>query len=132
MKNKVKGPNLNLPLINNEIALGAFIALLIGALFYLLSLVDGIKNYDSTFTNFLKGSGIILIVIGIIVIILSFIYGKIKGQFNVVNNDKLDTNIITVICPKCKNKFNAVPKKIDDFIVIQCSHCGLKLKKINS
>ncbi|KYK29100.1 hypothetical protein AYK20_00825 [Thermoplasmatales archaeon SG8-52-1] len=129
MKNNAIRHNLKLPLINNEISLGAFIAFLIGALFYLLSLVEVIKNYDTTFKNFLKGSGIILIITGILVIILTFIYRKIIGQFNVGNNDKIDSNIIIAVCPKCKNKFNAVPKKIDDFIVIQCNHCGLKLKK---
>ena len=129
MKNEVIRHNLKLPLINNEIALGAFIAFLIGLLFYLLSLVEVIKNYNATFKIFLKGSGIILIITGILVIILNFIYRKIIEKFNVGNNDKINSNIIIAVCPKCKNKFNAIPKKIDDFIVIQCNHCGLKLKK---
>lgn len=132
MKNKVKQSRLYLQLINNEIVVSAFIAFFLGALFYLLSIFEGIKNYDISFSNFLKGAGIILIITSIFVIIFSVVYKKIKGQFNVGNKVESDSNIITAICPKCKNKFSAEPKKVDDFIVIECSHCGIKLKKINN
>ena len=132
MKNKVKESNLNLQLIKNEFVFGAFIAFFIGLIFYILSLVKGIKNYDSSFTNFLKGSGIILIIIGIVVVVLSIIYNVVKGQFNFETNEKIVSNKIIAVCPKCKNKFSATPKKIDDFIVIECSHCGVKLKKVDN
>lgn len=132
MKNKIKEPNLILQSINNEFVVSAFIAFLLGGLFYLLSIFEGIKTYDISFSNFLKGAGIILIITSIFVIILSVVYNKIKGQFDIRHNEKVDSNMIIVICPKCKNKFSAEPKKIDDFIVIECSHCGIKLKKVDN
>jgi hypothetical protein len=132
MKNKVKKLNSPFQLVNNKIILGAFIALLLGALFYILSLLDSIKSNDIVFSEFLRGSGIIIMSMSIVVIILTLVYEKFIVKLNVINDVKTDSNIVTTICPKCKNKFSATPEKIDDSIVIQCSHCGVKLKRINN
>ncbi|KYK20793.1 hypothetical protein AYK24_03655 [Thermoplasmatales archaeon SG8-52-4] len=132
MEKKVKEPKKNLQLLYNEFVLGAFIVFFIGALSYLFSLYEGIKTYDEIFSSLLYGSGIILMSTSVFVIILSLIYSKIKGRITVENKVRLDSNLITAVCPKCNNKFSAEPKKIDDFIVIECSHCGIKLKKVDN
>ena len=132
MNNKIEVHKLHFQFINIEIILGAFIAFLVGVLFYLLSKLEGLKTYDISFTNFLNGSGTIIIIMSIFVIIFVLVYENIKRKSNVSNNVNLDSNIITVICPKCNNKFSASPKKENDFIIVECSHCGVKLRRINN
>ena len=57
-----------------EIIYGGLISILIGLIFYIISKLGNIENSDMIFSKFIGGTGLIIMVLGLIVTVYGFIF----------------------------------------------------------
>lgn len=57
-----------------EIIYGGLVSILIGLIFYIISKFENIKNSDMVFSEFIGGTGLMIMVLGLIVTVYGFIF----------------------------------------------------------
>jgi len=61
-----------------EIIYAGLISIIVGLILLILSIFETIKNYDMELSTFLEGTGIIIMVLGLIATIYGFIFMRYK------------------------------------------------------
>ncbi len=61
-----------------EIIYAGLLSIIVGLIFLILSIFENIKNFDLQLSTFLEGTGIIIMVLGLIVTVYGFIFIRYK------------------------------------------------------
>jgi hypothetical protein len=57
-----------------EIIYGGLISIIVGLIFLILSIFENIKNFDMELSTFLEGTGIIIMILGLIATVYGFVF----------------------------------------------------------
>jgi ABC-type thiamin/hydroxymethylpyrimidine transport system permease subunit len=61
-----------------EIIYAGLISILVGLIFLILSILESIKNFDMEISTYLEGTGIIIMVLGLVATVYGFIFIRYK------------------------------------------------------
>jgi hypothetical protein len=61
-----------------EIIYAGLICILVGLIFLILSILESIKNFDMVLSTYLEGTGIIIMILGLIATVYGFIFIRYK------------------------------------------------------